>query len=420
VPVDSYDVVVAGSGPAGSVAALELARGGARVLLADPARFPRDKACGDVVGPRGVRLLSELGVATTDATPAGDVVLVGPTWRRVRLPWPDGGGDYPAQALVIARTSLDGALHAAAVKAGAEPRRARVAELAPGEGPGVDLSLSDGRRARAAFVVGADGALSRVARTAGLLRPAHALWGFALRAYVPAEVSAPHIVLWAPRDGRPLPGYAWLFPAGPGRANLGLGVAMLDRRPHAILAGRLLPAFAADLASRGLIDPATALDGLRGGWLRMGLSGCVPASERVLLAGDAAGLVNPLQGEGISEAMTSGHAAASAILERPGEAAATYRAAIRASFAGFQASAGALHAVAVARPRVRTVAARALTAPVAGRLSSPAWSVWWNDLLAGATPGIGRSSAAVLAAAARAATAGAAHRGEVLAALAPA
>jgi len=60
--VDQFDAVVVGAGPAGSVAALTLARGGARVALVDKARFPGDKACGDLIGPRGVALLSELGV----------------------------------------------------------------------------------------------------------------------------------------------------------------------------------------------------------------------------------------------------------------------------------------------------------------------------------------------------------------------
>jgi geranylgeranyl reductase family protein len=413
---DSYDVVVAGSGPAGAVAALVLARGGARVLMADPARFPRDKACGDVVGPRGVALLGELGVLAPGAMPAGDVVLMGPTWRRVRLPWP-AGASYPSVALVVPRATLDAALHAAAVEAGADPCRARIADVAQGGG-GVELRLSDGRRVRAAFAIGADGALSRVATAAGLLRPARALWGFALRAYVAGEVSAPHIVLWAPQGERPLPGYGWLFPGGTGRANLGLGVAVRDRRAKAALAGRLLPAFTAALEERGLLEPHTRLEGRRGGWLRMGLSGCLSASGRVLLVGDAAGLVNPLQGEGIAEAMISGRAAARAILDWPAEAAEIYRSRLGQAFGEFQASAGALHAAVVARPRLRTVAARTLTARVAGRATAPGWAVWWNDLLEGARPGIARTSAAVLAAAARVATLPSDGRAEVLAGLA--
>lgn len=74
---ESFDVVIAGSGPAGAVAATVLARGGARVLLVDPGRFPRDKACGDIVGPRGVKVLDELAVLPADDGPAADVVLVG-------------------------------------------------------------------------------------------------------------------------------------------------------------------------------------------------------------------------------------------------------------------------------------------------------------------------------------------------------
>src|SRR5215207_8628074 len=86
MPDRRYDVLVIGAGPAGSVAALVLARGGARVALVDKARFPRDKACGDLVGPRGVQLLGELAIDVSAATMVGDMIVVGPTGRRVRLP----------------------------------------------------------------------------------------------------------------------------------------------------------------------------------------------------------------------------------------------------------------------------------------------------------------------------------------------
>ena len=86
MPDRRFDVLVIGAGPAGSVAALVLARGGARVALVDKARFPRDKACGDLVGPRGVQLLSDLAIESPPAATVGDMVVVGPTGRRVRLP----------------------------------------------------------------------------------------------------------------------------------------------------------------------------------------------------------------------------------------------------------------------------------------------------------------------------------------------
>jgi 2-polyprenyl-6-methoxyphenol hydroxylase-like FAD-dependent oxidoreductase len=275
------------------------------------------------------------------------------------------------------------------------------------------VRLSDGGRVRADFVIGADGALSRVGAAAALLRPQRALWGFALRAYVAHEAEAPYIVLWAPRGGRPLPGYGWLFPAGPSAANVGLGVALRADRARAVLAGQLLPAFTAALQRRGVLAPGVRLESRRGGWLRMGMSGALPAADRVLLAGDAAGLVNPLQGEGISEAMASGRAAAEAVLERPGEAAAVYRSALARTVGPFQCSAGVLHDALVARPRLRTLAARALTAPATAGWTAPGFAIWWNDLLGDAQRGAGRDIAAAFAAGARAASFRSPWRGEL-------
>lgn len=403
--------MIAGSGPAGAVAACVLARGGARVLLADPSRFPRDKACGDVVGPRGKALLDELGLLPEAAAPAGDVVLTGPRWHSVRLPWP-AGKTYPTGAIVVKRETLDGGLHAAASAAGAEIRAARVQDVGTAS-EGVCVRLSDGSTARAAFVIGGDGALSRVATAAGLLRPERALWGFALRAYVAGQVDAPHIVFWAPDGRRPLPGYGWAFPAGPGQVNLGVGLGLRGARGRAAAAADLLLAFTRALEQRGMLQPGTRLEARRGGWMRMGLAGCVPAAGRVLLTGDAAGLVNPLQGEGISEAIGSGRAAAEAILQRPGDAAAAYASQLARAFGEFQAIAGAAQEVFLARARLRTLVATALTAPVAGRAAAPGLATWWNDLLDGAVgPGLRRATA--LALAVRLATLGTGRRRERL------
>src|SRR5476651_415136 len=94
-----FDVLVVGSGPAGSIAALVLARGGARVALVDKAAFPRDKACGDLIGPRGVQVLHELRVDIPVAMRMGDMLVVGPTGNRVRLPAAPGR-TYPGYAIV--------------------------------------------------------------------------------------------------------------------------------------------------------------------------------------------------------------------------------------------------------------------------------------------------------------------------------
>ncbi|MBA2624342.1 MAG: FAD-dependent monooxygenase, partial [Acidimicrobiia bacterium] len=82
----TLDAVVVGAGPAGSTAALVLARGGARVALVDKAAFSRDKACGDLVGPRALALLASLGLVPPGGREVGQMVVVGPSGRQVLLP----------------------------------------------------------------------------------------------------------------------------------------------------------------------------------------------------------------------------------------------------------------------------------------------------------------------------------------------
>src|SRR5437879_2655321 len=116
-----FDALVIGSGPAGAVASYVLGRGGARVALVDKASFPRDKACGDLVGPRGVALLTELGLdhALAGGRRVDDMLVIGPTDRRVRLPcFP--GHTYPGHAVAVPRIRFDAALRDAAAEAGAE------------------------------------------------------------------------------------------------------------------------------------------------------------------------------------------------------------------------------------------------------------------------------------------------------------
>jgi geranylgeranyl reductase family protein len=388
-----FDALVVGSGPAGSIAATVLARGGARVALVDKAKFPRDKACGDLVGPRGVQLLTDLGIAIPGAMAIGDMIVVGPTARRVRLPcYP--GRTYPGHAVALPRADFDAALHEVAVEAGAEAFLDRAAEPLWGDGGLEGFSLSTGPDLRADIIIGADGASSRVAAAAGLVDPRRVLWGFAVRAYVDDSVDLPHIVLWEPTPWRAFPGYGWLFPGPNGRANLGLGLGTLSTRAGAAAAARELPAFARTLRKLGLLRGAAPAPTL-GGWLKLGMVGTNPARGRVLLTGDAAGLVNPLQGEGISQAMNSGRAAAGAVLDDPGQAARHYRAYLANTYAPYDSTTAPAHRALLLRPRVVSAVGRVLTAPALGSLLAPGWSIFWNDLLDGAQPTVPRAVAAV-------------------------
>ena len=136
----------------------------------------------------------------------------------------------------------------------------------------------------------------------------------------------------------------------------------------------------------------------------MGMIGTTPARDRVLLTGDAAGLVNPLQGEGISQAMGSGRAAAEAILAGPDQAAVRYRHFLASTYAPYQSLVAPIHQALIPHPVAIALIGRTLTAPGVGRTIAGAWSLFWNDLLAGAQPRPSRQLAAVAFALGRLAT----------------
>jgi menaquinone-9 beta-reductase len=380
-----FDVVVVGAGPAGSIAALVLARSGARVALADKAAFPRDKACGDLVGPRGVQVLTDLGLGVPAAGQSRDLLAVGPSGRRSRLP-AFTGRTYPGHGIIVPRLALDHALREAALQAGAVPVRARITAVERAGTGKVDAVIGgDGQRLAGEVIIAADGALSPVARLAGMLDSRTASWGFAIRAYVPAEVRLPLLVLLDASSWRIYPGYGWLFPGADGRANLGIGVGLGNGRGRASLRGDLTRLVTL-LRQHGALRADAQPGPVTGGWLRMGGTGTPPAAGNVLLAGDAAGLINPLQGEGIGPAMVSARLAAEAVLAGPTRAGPAYAEAIEAAFGRYMAGAAALQSALLRNPTTASAAIRLLTVPVVRRVVAGTWSIYWNGLADGARP----------------------------------
>jgi geranylgeranyl reductase family protein len=398
-----YDVIVVGAGPAGSIAALVLARGGARVALIDKAPIGRDKACGDLIGPRGVRLLEDLGVGTADVPTVGDMIVVGPSGRRVLLP-ARAGTTYPGHAIVVPRARFDGMLRTAALEASAIHVDARVGSVDGGR-----VTLHSGAVLTADFVVGADGATSITARTANLVDEARVLWGFAVRGYMEADVATPLISLWNEAPRRGFPGYGWLFP-GPDGANLGLGLGLGHSRLDSRRAQQQLDAFCAHLVRIGLLQSPLLPVRQLGGWLKMGIVGTRPAAGNVMLVGDAAGLVNPLQGEGISQALASGRAAAAAILDRPGAAAEAYRRWVGATYGQWASVTSPVHATLVRHPRGISAVAASLTAPGIGPSIASTWAIYWNDLTDGSVPTPAVAAARAIDRVGRAATIGSSLR----------
>jgi len=284
--------------------------------------------------------------------------------------------------------AFDHALREAALAAGAVGVRARITavERDPGgAGPVRAVLASDGQRLAGDVIIGADGALSPVARLAGMLDPGSALWGFAVRAYVPGEVPLPLLVLLESAPWRIYPGYGWLFPGADGQANVGIGVGMGGTRHSVPLRGDL-DRFTTLLRSRGDLRPAAEVGPVIGGWLRMGGTGAPPAAGNVLLAGDAAGLINPLQGEGIAPAMISARLAAEAVLADPCQAGPAYTSALDGAFGRYLPGAGALQRTLLRRPWAASASMRLVTAPVVRHLVASTWSIYWNGLTDGAQP----------------------------------
>jgi geranylgeranyl reductase family protein len=305
------DVVVIGAGPAGTAAAITAAKNGGRVVCIDKAVFPRDKTCGDGLTANALRLLAALGLSNADLAQADpafvrETILVSPSGRRVHLPLPADG----AHAAVVSRRALDAALVAVARRTGVDVREGAAVVAGDQNGDEVSCAFDDGTAITAPHAVAADGHWSAVRR---LLEPGAARdlgeW-HAVRQYFDGVDDER---LWVIFERDLLPGYAWVFPLPGGRANVGYGVLRSGGRSGRELRD-LWPDLLARPVLRDVLGPrARAAEPVRAWPIPTRYDPARLVRGRVLFVGDAAGVVDPMTGEGIAQAIESGMLAAEAI-----------------------------------------------------------------------------------------------------------
>jgi geranylgeranyl reductase family protein len=330
---DDADVIVVGAGPSGSTAAYYLSQAGLNVLLIEKSRFPRDKVCGDGLTPRAVKSLVAMGVDVSEEAGwlrnKGLRVIGG--GLRLELDWPELS-NWPGYGLVRTRASLDEQLARRAEVAGAKllegttvtgpvldenGRIVGVEVTAEPEEKSKSRSRSDNaergagstRTYRARVVVAADGNSSRLSVAMGLRKRDDRPMGVAVRTYYTSprhddDYLESWLDLW---DGdRLLPGYGWIFGMGDGTSNVGLGLLNTSDAFGKTDYRELLKRWLKSMPEEWGYVEENRTEPVRGAALPMGFNRTPHYFNGLLLAGDAAGMVNPFNGEGIAYAMESG------------------------------------------------------------------------------------------------------------------
>jgi len=325
-------MVVIGAGPAGAAAAIQAARGGANVVVFDKAPYGRDKVCGDGLTPRAVGALNTLGFPLDGAHRIEGLRMIANRTER-ELDWPSGTR-FPDHGAVWPRRKLDAALIDAAATAGAELRWGTEA-LPVLEGDTVVGVKANDEFIAAPLVVLATGAPGAAARLVGAERNPDEPFGLAIRAYAESPRHADDMLeaclTLTDEDGVPVPGYGWMFPAGDGTVNIGVGALSTMKGFKKLNLNKLLASY------RGLVQEPWSL----GPYLEKPRAWRLPMSVQRrhgpgwVAIGDAAGLVNPMNGEGIDYGLESGMIAADLFLDDPSTAPNLYDAAIADRFDGF-------------------------------------------------------------------------------------
>src|SRR5487761_770484 len=323
---ETADVIVVGAGPAGSTTAFYLARSGLDVLLLEKSRFPREKVCGDGLTPRAVKALVGMGIPIDEQDgwlPNKGLRIIG-GGARPGLPRADLAS-YPGFGLVRSRLGFDETLARSAQKSGArltegmnvtgpvrDDRTGRIVGVTASEGgaaAGGDAARDTERTYRARVVVAADGNSSRLSVAMGLRKREDRPLGVAVRTYYTSprhddDYLESWLELW---DGdRLLPGYGWIFGMGDGTSNVGLGMLNTSDAFGKTDYRELLKRWLKSMPEEWGYVEENRTEPVRGAALPMGFNRTPHYYKGLLLTGDAAGMVNPFNGEGIAYAMESG------------------------------------------------------------------------------------------------------------------
>ncbi len=385
---EEADVIVVGAGPAGSATAFYLAQAGLDVLVLEKSTFPREKVCGDGLTPRAVRQLVQMGVPFPEEDGwirnRGLRIIGGGV--RLEMDWPDLT-TYPGFGLVQPRRSFDETLARHAEKAGVrvlegvtvtgpllDDRTGRLTGVtarptAPARGAAGQPAEEGSERAyRARIIVAADGNSSRLSVSMGLRKRDDRPLGVAVRTYYTSprhddDYLESWLELW---DGeRLLPGYGWIFGMGDGTSNVGLGLLNTSEAFANIDYRALLRRWLAGMPAEWGYTEENRTAPVRGAALPMGFNRTPHYTRGLLLVGDAGGMVNPFNGEGIAYAMESGSIAARVIaqaLSSPPAAGAeevlrSYPRQLKDAYGGYY-TLGRKFVGAIGKPRVMRLATR--------------------------------------------------------------
>jgi geranylgeranyl reductase family protein len=313
------DVIVVGAGPGGSTTAMELAQKGYDVMLLDRKSYPRDKTCGDAVPAGAIEHLYDLGmkeqIEAQDFYKV-DKLLISAVEGKTLEADLNPGARYGADSYIVPRLNFDVVLQQSVIDSGAEfcVAQSKGPEIEDGKVIGVRVRQNGSDQViRSKMVVGADGVTSSITRALRTDRHIDHHRAVALRAYIEDLEEMPHQVEFYLYKGI-LPGYAWIFPIGKNRANIGLGMRLDNfRKQNKTLEDMLrqfmdMPAIKSRLKSGGILKDISVWQLNFGSQRNM-----KHAFDGALLVGDAAGLINPLTGGGIDNAIISGRLAAKTI-----------------------------------------------------------------------------------------------------------